>query len=62
MKTVIDLERKLLIEGLSKIAPVAEEVGKPVILEPLNRYETHLLRTVGQAAEICRAVGSPASS
>lgn len=59
MKTVIDLERELLIEGLSKIAPVAEEVGKPVILEPLNRYETHLLRTVGQAAEICRAVGSP---
>jgi len=59
MKTVIDLERELLIEGLSRIAPVAEEVGKPVILEPLNRYETHLLRTVGQAAEICRAVGSP---
>ncbi len=59
MKTVVDLERELLIEGLSKIAPVAEEVGKPVILEPLNRYETHLLRTVGQAAEICRAVGSP---
>jgi len=59
MKTVIDLERELLIEGLSKIAPVAEEVGKPVILEPLNRYETHLLKTVGQAAEICRAVGSP---
>ncbi len=59
MKTVIDLEHELLIEGLSRIAPVAEEVGKPVILEPLNRYETHLLRTVGQAAEICRAVGSP---
>lgn len=59
MKTVVDLERELLIEGLSKIAPVAEQIGKPVILEPLNRYETHLLRTVGQAAEICRAVGSP---
>ncbi len=59
MKTVVDLERELLIEGLSKIAPVAEEVGKPIILEPLNRYETHLLKTVGQAAEICRAVGSP---
>lgn len=59
MKTVVDLERDLLIEGLSKIAPVAEEVGKPVILEPLNRYETHLLKTVGQAAEICRAVDSP---
>ena len=59
MRTVVDLEREILIEGLAKIAPVAEEVGKPVILEPLNRYETHLLKTVGQAAEICRAVGSP---
>ena len=30
-----------------------------MILAPINRYETHLLKTVGQAAEICRAVGSP---
>lgn len=59
MKTVVDLEREILIDQLSKIAPVAEEVGKPIILEPLNRYESHLIRSLNDAAEICRAVGSP---
>lgn len=59
MKTVVDLEREILIDQLGKIAPVAEEVGKPVILEPLNRYESHLLKSLNDAAEICRAVGSP---
>ena len=59
MKTVVDLEREILIDQLTKIAPVAEEVGKPIILEPLNRYESHLLKSLNDAAEICRAVGSP---
>lgn len=58
-KTVVDLEREILIEQLLKIAPVAEEVGTPIILEPLNRYESHLLKSLNDAAEICRAVGSP---
>lgn len=58
-KTVVDLEREILIEQLAKIAPVAEEVGTPIILEPLNRYESHLLKSLNDAAEICRAVGSP---
>ncbi len=58
-KTVTDLEREILIEQLAKIAPVAEEVGTPIILEPLNRYESHLLKSLNDAAEICRAVGSP---
>lgn len=58
-KTVVDLEKEILIDQLGKIAPVAEEVGVPVILEPLNRYESHLLKSLDDAAEICRAVGSP---
>jgi sugar phosphate isomerase/epimerase len=58
-KTVVDLEREILFEQLGKIAPVAEEVGIPVILEPLNRYESHLLKSLDDAAQICRAVGSP---
>ncbi len=58
-KTVVQLEREILIEQLRKIAPVAEEVGTPIILEPLNRYESHLLKSLNDAAEICRAVGSP---
>lgn len=58
-RTIFEVEREILLEELAKLAPVAEEVGKPILLEPLNRYESHFLRSLGQAAEICRAVGSP---
>jgi sugar phosphate isomerase/epimerase len=58
-KTVVDLEKEILVEQLALVAPVAEEVGVPIILEPLNRYESHLLKSLDDAAEICRAVGSP---
>ncbi|CAN0473607.1 unnamed protein product, partial [Phaeothamnion confervicola] len=37
----------------------AERLGTPIILEPLNRYESHLLKSLDDAAQICRAVGSP---
>lgn len=59
MKSVVDLEKEILIDQLSKIAPAAEASGIPIILEPLNRYETHLIKSLDDAAEICRAVGSP---
>jgi len=58
-KTLYDLEREILIEELAKVAPTAEQMGRLVILEPLNRYETHFLQRLEQTAEICRAVGSP---
>ncbi len=59
MKTVVDLEREILIDQLAKIAPAAEAAGVPIILEPLNRYETHLIKSLDDAGDICRAVGSP---
>jgi sugar phosphate isomerase/epimerase len=59
MKTLIDLEKEILVDQLSKIAPAAEDAGIPIILEPLNRYESHLLKSLDDAAAICRAVGSP---
>jgi sugar phosphate isomerase/epimerase len=58
-RTLHELERDLLIEELAQIAPTAEEAGARVILEPLNRYESHFLQRLDQAAEVCRAVGSP---
>jgi sugar phosphate isomerase/epimerase len=30
-----------------------------IFLEPLNRYEARYLRTIGHAAKLCEAVGSP---
>ncbi len=59
-RTLYDLEREQLIDSLTQVAPVAEQTGALVILEPLNRYETHFMQRLGQAADICRAVGSPA--
>lgn len=59
MKSLVELEKEILVEQLTRLAPVAEETGVPIILEPLNRYETHLIRSLDDAAEICRAVGSP---
>jgi len=58
-KTLYDLQCEILIEELAEIAPVAEEAGALVLLEPLNRYESRFLNRLDQAAEICRAVGSP---
>ena len=59
MKSLVDLELEILVEQLGRIAPAAEAAGVPVILEPLNRYETHLVKSLDDAAAICRAVGSP---
>jgi sugar phosphate isomerase/epimerase len=58
-KTLYELECEILIDLLSQIAPTAEEVGVPAILEPLNRYESHFLNRLEQGTEICEAVGSP---
>lgn len=58
-KSVVEIEREILVGELAEIAPAAEESGACVILEPLNRYETHFVKYVRQAADICREVGSP---
>jgi sugar phosphate isomerase/epimerase len=59
-KTLIELEREVLLEQLAKLAPAAEELGVKMVLEPLNRYESHFVKQLGMAAAICREVGSPA--
>jgi sugar phosphate isomerase/epimerase len=46
----------LLLEGLCK---TAEKAGAHLLLEPLNRYETHYLRRLEQAASIIERVPHP---
>lgn len=48
-----------LEEGLRELAQFAESLGVPILLEPLNRYETHLIHRQEQGAEWCERVGSP---
>jgi len=58
-KTARELEEELLVEQLSRLASFAGQCGTKVILEPLNRYETHLLNRVEQAVSIAKRVASP---
>lgn len=52
-------DRAVLLEGLHALGEHAAREGALVLLEPLNRYEDHMLHTVAQAAELCQAVGLP---
>lgn len=58
-KTARAIEEELLVEQLSELAEYAGQVGTKVILEPLNRYETHFINRLEQAAHICNRVQSP---
>jgi sugar phosphate isomerase/epimerase len=53
-----ELEERLLVEELKSIANVAEDTGSKILLEPLNRYETHFMNRLEQAADLCARIGS----
>jgi sugar phosphate isomerase/epimerase len=53
-------DREVLLDSLGQLGAHAEEAGVLVLFEPLNRYEDHMVNTVAQAAELVRAIGSPA--
>ena len=50
-------DREILLEALAELGEHAEREGVCVLLEPLNRYEDHMLNTVAQAVELADAVG-----
>ncbi len=52
-------DRDVLLEGLASLGAHAEQAGAVLLLEPLNRYEDHMVNTVAQAAELVREAGSP---
>ncbi len=54
----ISLTTQLTVAALHTALSMTQSARAAVFLEPLNRYETHYLNTVGQAAELCRSVGS----
>ncbi len=47
------------VEGLRAAAGHAEGAGVTLAIEPLNRFETHVLNTVGDAVRLAREVASP---
>jgi sugar phosphate isomerase/epimerase len=50
-------DRRVLLDALEELGEHAEKEGTLVLLEPLNRYEDHMLNRVEQAVELCKAVG-----
>ena len=55
------LERDLLVELLKRIADGLDkdDVNAVVLVEPLNRYETHFLKTLDDGVDIAKRVGHP---
>lgn len=50
------LERELLAAQLPRLNEAAAKAGCHVLIEPLNRYETHFVRTVADSAAYCASL------
>ena len=48
-------DRKVLLDSLSVLDAAAERTGTWIYLEPLNRYEDHMINTLAVAADIIAA-------
>ena len=53
-------DREVLVAALAELGAHAEREGVVVWLEPLNRYEDHMVNRLEQAAELAQASGSDA--
>jgi D-psicose/D-tagatose/L-ribulose 3-epimerase len=49
-----------VVRNLRKLCKLAEERGKQICMEPLNRFESDFINTCDQALKMIRDVGSPA--
>lgn len=58
-RSVFDLEESLLDAILPEIGSIAADHGVTLVMEPLNRYETHFLNSLEHGAAICRRVDHP---
>jgi D-psicose/D-tagatose/L-ribulose 3-epimerase len=50
---------KTVVKNLRTICAYAEDKGKQICMEPLNRFETDFINTCDQALEMIEDVGSP---
>jgi len=51
---------KTVVKHLKVLAAYAQQRGKQICLEPLNRFETDFINTCDQALKLVKAVGCPA--
>jgi sugar phosphate isomerase/epimerase len=50
-------DRRVLLDALEELGKQAEKESALVLLEPLNRYEDHMLNRLDQAVELSKATG-----
>ena len=50
-------DRAVLLDGLAELGEHARREGVALFLEPLNRYEDHMVNRLEQATELIRATG-----
>jgi sugar phosphate isomerase/epimerase len=50
-------DEQILLEGLRELGDHAKAMGTQVLLEPLNRYEDHMLNTVAQTVVLLGKLG-----
>jgi sugar phosphate isomerase/epimerase len=46
------------VDAFGQLAEHAAAEGVIIAIEPLNRYENHMINTLGQALQLCEQVGS----
>lgn len=56
-KRTPDEDRAILTDMLGQLGTHAAQRGVQVWLEPLNRYEDHMVNTLAEGVALCRAVG-----
>jgi len=57
-KDAFELEKDLLLSQLPEVVEKAEKEKCALLLEPLNRYETHFLNRLEQGVEFCKKIKS----
>lgn len=55
-----DRQWKTVVHHLQEIGSLAQQLGRTLCLEPLNRFETDFLNTCEQGLRLVEAVGCPA--
>ncbi|HEY0697041.1 MAG TPA: sugar phosphate isomerase/epimerase family protein [Micromonospora sp.] len=54
-----EADRQVLLDALGELGEHARQEGVTLYLEPLNRYEDHMVNRLDQAVDLCREVGLP---
>ena len=54
------IEWALVVKNLKELARYAQDRGRQICVEPLNRFETDFLNTCDQGLKLIKAVGNPA--